>query len=132
MIRLFEFLYYCLYRMFALVKRVGEKDENLASSFYGILLSTKAILLFAIFIRSLNSNSVFLNFPYNYIFKLFIILVFLLIYSMCKYYFIKKENYKRIIKQFENESTDKNKIIAILGILYSIFTFSIFIIIMNL
>ena len=30
--------------MFALVKRVGEKDENLASFFYPILLSTNTLL----------------------------------------------------------------------------------------
>lgn len=131
MIKVFEFLFYCLYRMFALVKRVGEKDENLASSFYSILLSTKSILLLSVVIRFSNYKVFFLEYPYSYGLKLFMGIIFIAWYFICKHYFIKKENYKRIIEYYENKLIDKNKLIAAIGILYFIFSFLFVIIIAN-
>ena len=124
--KVFEFLYYCLYRMFALIKRVGEKDENLASLFYSVLLSTKTILLF-FFLRYSEAKNIFLHYPYDRIFKIFMLIIFVAWYFVCKYYFIKKENYKKIIDFYEREYEGKNKKIALLGIVYSISTFLLFI-----
>jgi len=124
--RAFEFLYYCLYRMFALIKRVGEKDENLASLFYSVLLSTKTILLF-LFLRYTPAKNILLQYPYGAIFKICMLLIFVVWYFVCKYYFIKKGNYKRIIELYEIKYTGKNKNIALLGIMYAICTFLLFI-----
>jgi hypothetical protein len=122
--KLFEFLYYCLYKMFALIKRVGEKDENLASFFYSILLSTKTILLF-FFLRYTAAKNILLH--YDRIFKISMLMIFVIWYFVCKYYFIKKENYKKIVNFYEEEYKGKNKKMAFLGIVYSICTFLLFI-----
>lgn len=122
----FEFLYYCLYRMFALIKRVGEKDENLASSFFSILLSTKTILLL-FFLRYTEVNKIFLLHPYDRIFKVSIILIFVVWYFICRYYFLRKENYKRIVDFYEKKYSGKNRELALIGIIYSICTFLLFI-----
>jgi hypothetical protein len=124
--RAFEFLYYCLYRVFALVKRVGEKDENLASSFYAILLSTNTIVLFFP-LKFIIPKGALTPFPYNVLTKVIFIAIFFVWYFICKYYFLKKENYLRIISFYENEYEGRNTQMAIIGTLYSLFTFSSFI-----
>lgn len=73
MIMFFEFLYYCLYRVFALVKRVGEKDENLASLLYSLLLSTNTIMLFFP-LKFIIPKGALTPFPYNIITKGFFFL----------------------------------------------------------
>lgn len=122
----FEFLYYCLYRMFTLIKRVGEKDENLASSFFSILLSTKTILLL-FFLRYTEAKNIFSQHPYDHIFKVFILIIFVVWYFFCKNYFLKKENYKRIVVFYENKYNGKNRELVLIGIIYSILTFILFI-----
>lgn len=124
--KVFEFLYYCLYRVFALIKRVGEKDEDLASLFYSVLLSTKTLLLFY-FMRYTDAKNLFFNHPYNRIFTLGMFLIFVMWYFFCKYYFVKKENYKRIISFYESKYEGQNKKMALLGVIYSICTFLLFI-----
>ena len=118
--------------MFATVKRVGEKDENLASSFYSILLSTKLMLPLILLIKYFHLSNIFIGYPFNYRINLFIGVVFLLIYFSCKYYFIKLDNYKRIVKYYENQFFGKNKAMALIGLLYSVSTFSLFFIIANI
>ena len=56
MIKIFEYLYYCQYRMFALVKRIGEKDENLASLFYSLLLLETSYMKFEDFLSEYNKE----------------------------------------------------------------------------
>src|SRR4051812_34573417 len=96
----FEFLYYCLYRVFALVKRVGEKDENLASSMHSVLLSTYTIVLFFP-LKFIIPKGALTPFPYNILTKVSFFIVFFVWYFICKYYFLKKENYIRIISHYE-------------------------------
>ena len=62
---IFEFLYYCLYRMFALIKRVGVKDENLASLFYSILLFTNILTLSLFFKFPATARLYRVAFPLN-------------------------------------------------------------------
>ena len=122
----FEFLYYCLYRMFALIKRVGEKDENLASSFFSILLSTNTIVL-CFSLKFVIPKGFFTPYPYNILIKIVLGSVFVMWYFFCKYFFLKKENYKRIIISYEKKYLGRNKSMALLGIIYSLVTFSSFI-----
>ena len=120
--RAFEFLYYCLYRMFALIKRVGEKDENLASLFYSVLLSTNMIT-FLLPLKFIIPKGALTPFPYNVLTKAILIVIFFIWYFVCKYYFLKKENYVRIISHYEERFPNKKKQIAVIGIFYSIATF---------
>jgi hypothetical protein len=112
--------------MFALIKRVGEKDENLASSFFSILLSTNTIaLLFPL--KFFIQNGIFAQYPYDLLIKIILCSVFFIWYFFCKSYFLRKEKYKRIIVDKEDRYFGKNKQIAIFGILYSLFSFVSFI-----
>lgn len=122
MIKTFEFLYYCQYRMFALIKRVGEKDENLASFFYSILLSTQS-LMFLFFLRFIFPKDFFTNNTYGIILKISLVAVFFIWYFFCRYYFLKKENYKRIIMLYEGKYPNKNSKPALIGIFYALLTF---------
>jgi hypothetical protein len=116
--RIFDFLYYCLYRMFALIKRVGEKDENLASSFYAVLLSTNTLMLVA-----LCKFYIPLHLVNQYLLKGSFFIFFFIWYFVCKYYFLKKENYLRIITIYEAKYKRRNKQMAVVGVFYSITTF---------
>ncbi len=120
--RVFEFLYYCLYQVFALVKRVGEKDEVLASSFYAILLSTNVLSLIL-----LSKLVIHLNLVHQYLLKGSFFIVFFFLYFICKYYFIKKENYIKIISHYEKKFTNKKKQMILIGIAYFLLTPFVFI-----
>ncbi|SNR46913.1 hypothetical protein SAMN04487979_10721 [Flavobacterium sp. ov086] len=123
--RIFDFLFYCLYRMFASIKRVGEKDENLASIFFSVLLSTHSLMIFFL-TRYIFPKGYFSLFPYNIILKLLIGSVFLIWYFICNHYFLKNENYIRIVSFYENIYKEQNRKIAWIGVLYSLATFLVF------
>jgi hypothetical protein len=127
MINIYEFLYYSLYRVFKLVKRVGEKDENLASSFFSILLSTNTgMILFVL--RYIVPKDLFLQHPsYNIFIKLMYVSILVIWYLICKNYFLKKENYLRIVSFYESKYEGRNNQMVIIGVLYSLITFSSFI-----
>ena len=127
MINVFEFLYYSLYRVFKLVKRVGEKDENLASSFFSILLSTNTgMILFVL--RYIVPKDLFLQHPsYNIFIKLMYVSILVIWYLICKNYFLKNENYLRIVSFYESKYEGRNYQMAKIGVLYSLLTFSSFI-----
>jgi len=112
--------------MFALVKRVGEKDENLASSFYAIILSTNTIAL-SFPLKFIIPKGSLAPFPYNVLIKAAFISIFFIWYFICKYYFLKKENYKRIISYYEEKYPGKNKQMATIGITFFILTPLVFI-----
>lgn len=125
--KLFEYLYYCLYRMFALIKRVGEKDENLASFFYSVLLSTNVMTL-SLPLKFIIPKGFFTPYPYNILIKIILGSVFVLLYFTCKSYFLEKDNHVRIILNYKIKFVDKNRQMALVGILYSFFTFVAFLV----
>jgi len=125
---IFEFLYYCLYRMMALIKRIGEKDENLASLFYSILLYTHTIMLFFP-LRYVFPKGYFTPTFNSIILKSIMTSTFVIWYFICKIYFLKKKNYIRIIQNYEQKYPDKKIKMAVIGIFYSLLTFLSFIII---
>ena len=104
--------------MFALIKRVGVKDENLASLFYSILLFTN-ILTLSLFFKFTVKDDVYSAL----IFKGTGAGIFLIIYYCCKHYFINTKNYMRMINKYEDKYPDKKIRMAIIGIVYSILTF---------
>lgn len=124
--KIFEFLYYCLYRMFNLIKRVGEKDENLASSFFSILLSTTTIAL-CFPLRFVIPKGFITSFPYNILIRIALVSFFVVWYFICNSYFLKKENHIRIIASYGEKYLGKNTSMALLGIFYSLATFVCFI-----
>ena len=127
MVNVFELLYYSLYRVFKLVKRRGEKDEKLASSFFALLLFTNTVII-SFVLRFLVPKELFLQHPSYIIILKFMYVLFLIIwYYICKNYFLKKENYLRIISFYEIKYKGRNDQIAIIGVLFSLFTFSNFI-----
>lgn len=126
---IFDFLYYCIYRLFKLMKRTGVSDEYLAARFYSILLSTNSLMLFFL-LRFTSLKYYFKIYPYNYLLKILMLLVFVFWYFFNKIYFFKKTNYLRIINHYEIKK--KYLSFAIIGIIYSIITFAFFIILANL
>ena len=123
---IFEFLYYCLYRVFNLVKRVGEKDEELASSLYSILLSTNTIAFFSP-LKFIIPKGALTPFPYNVLIKVVFISIFFIWYFICKNYFLKKDNCRRIILYYDGKYANKKAQLAIIGITFFILTPSVFI-----
>lgn len=118
----FDFLYYCLYRVFALVKRGGEKDEVLASSFYAILLSTNTLSAF------LTLRSVLpLHLINAYLLRGSFFMVFVIWYFACKNYFLTKGYYRRIVSCYEEKYPSKKTQAALLGIVYFLLSASTFI-----
>lgn len=126
----FDFLFYCLYRMFKLIKRNGIKDEELASSFYPILLSTNTMLIFFL-LRYTDLSKVFLVPPFAYFLLIFLVLIFVIWNIVCKKYLVKKGNNIKIIQFYENKYTGSNNKMAFFGVLYTIMTFLIFIVLAN-
>ena len=109
--------------MFALIKRVGEKDENLASSFYSIMLSTNFLTLFLV------SKLIFPVYLINeFLLKSSFFIVFFVLHFVCKFYFLKKQNYRPIIAYYDQEYTNKKKYFAVIGILYFIFSPTVFLV----
>lgn len=125
---IFEFLYYCLYRMFGLIKRIEVKDENLASQFYSGLLSTHTLILFFP-LRYFFPKGYFTSTLNSIILKFLMASIFVIWYFICTNYFVKKKNYFRIINNYEKKYHDKKKSMATIGIVYSLFTFFSFYII---
>jgi hypothetical protein len=112
--------------MFALIKRVGVKDEYLASSFFSILLTTTTITL-SFPLKFIFQKGFVGPYQYDLLIKIILCSVLVIWYFICKIYFLKKEKYISIIAYNEKKYVGKNKQMAILGILYSLFTFISFI-----
>jgi hypothetical protein len=111
--------------MFTLVKRVGEKDENLTVLLYSLLLSTNTIT--AIFpAKFLIAPGTFTEYPKSVSVKFFLALIFFIWYFICKKYFINKKHYDRIIIHYEKKYSSKSKQFALLGILYFAITVTTF------
>lgn len=113
--------------MFALVKRVNVKDENLASTFFSILLSTNT-MFFLLPLKFIIPLGTFTPPPYYNILKIVFGSFFLIWYFICKYYFLHKKKCVEIIAFYEQKGGEKNKQMAIYGILYCLLTFISFIV----
>lgn len=123
--KLFEFIYYCLYRIIASIKRVGVRDEKLASDLYlaPLFLNTFMLLfpLLRIAPKYLINESIL-----KIISILFSGSIFFFLHFFCKYYFIKKENYVRILNNYQHKIKNRNAII--IGAFYIIVSFVFFVI----
>lgn len=121
----FEFIYYCIYRVFKLFKRSGARDEELASSYFAILLwiNTLMIVMFARFFIPKGS----LNPPLlRYAVVGFLILIFFAWNWFCKNFFVKSNRYITISEFYDARYGDARNPVLI-GIAYALVTFLSFI-----
>lgn len=118
----FEFLYYCLYRMFTLVKRDGQKKEHLTYLVHALLLSmnTSSILL-------LFKTVLPLHLIHPYLLKGSYLIVFVFWFFRCRSYFVSKGNAGRIVNHFESEYPGEKKRMALMGISFLLLTPLLFI-----
>lgn len=127
--KLFDFLFYCLYRVFKLIPRQGVKDEDLASFLYFVLLATNTDTVFLFF---KNRASVEFFKSHSFLARLVFLLPFVFWYFFCKYYFSKKGKGQFIIGNYEGKYHNANGKFVFLGIIYTVVTFSLFITIATL
>ena len=123
---IFDFLFYCLYRVSGLPRRVGEKDETLASLFFSILLASNTIMIMFP-LKFLIQKGTFDSVLLKVALKITLASIFFIWYFICKNYFLKHENYLRIIQKFAIKYKNRNKQMALIGIVYSLVTFVSFI-----
>lgn len=120
----FEFLFYCLYRMFKVVKRQGVKDEDLAVLFYSMVLWTNfETLLFPL--RFVIPKGYFDPPLLRYSLTTLHVSMIFVLYFFCRRYFIASRRYQRIFEYFENPKTNNRH--AFIGIAYSLASFVSFI-----
>ena len=120
-----HFLFYCLYRVFKLIKRENVRDENLASSFLSILLSTNIVML-SLFLRFIIPKGFFTPKPFAFLLKMIFISLLIGLYYACNNYFITRKKDIEIIKSYESVSA-KKYLFIISGITYVFGTFLSFI-----
>ena len=122
--KIFDFLFYCLYRIFKLIPRQGVKDEDLASLLYFVLLATNTSTIL-LFLRDAFPKDFFKS--HMLLVKLIFIMPFFIWYFFCKYYFSKKQNDQRIVNTFEQKYITKNNQMVTIGIIYTLLSFFLFI-----
>lgn len=121
--RVINFLYYIVYRVFKLIPRREPIDHELASSFCAGLFWTNILTIFIGCFRALGFTIESLNSTFV---KVFLISIFILIYFLNKWYFLKRNNYKEIITKYDIEYKPYFIFISILGVIYSIGSFLAF------
>ncbi len=84
--RLFDTLFYCLYRVFRLINRVDEKDESRAANFYSLLLSTNTLTA-SLFLKFAFPQGYFATMVPKYFFMFMVATVFIGWYLVCRNYF---------------------------------------------
>ena len=122
--KIFEFFYYCIYRIVLSIKDIREKQENLTAELYFIPLFFNSLMIFFPFVVI---SSLVKTVKIPFIFSaIIVLLMFFGLNLFCKNYFIKKNNCERIIKLYQSKI--KNRTAVIIGILYFIFSFVGFVI----
>lgn len=118
--KIINFLYYTIYRVFKLFPRKGFSDHKEACTFFSVLLSTNIITTLIFSLRFLGIK---VDKQYNLIGKLVMLVIFVVGYLICKYYYVNRDNYKKIIAHFE-EKKRSQILYPVLGIGYMLATFS--------
>jgi hypothetical protein len=118
--RIIDFLYYILYRAFYQYSGKKEKMPSGTSLLLTLLSSTNTILLLAIVLKfGINKGYLF---PYYNHIKVFFGSIFLILYFSFKRYFIKENNYVRIVAKYDTKYKNRIKLIRFAGFLYLILT----------
>ena len=122
--KVFEFIYYCIYCVVLSIKDIKEKQENLASQLYFVPLFFNSLMFFFPFVV-ISSLIKTVKIPFSFS-AIVILLMFLGLNFFCKKYFIKNNNCERIIKIYQSKI--KNRTAITIGILYFILSFVGFVI----
>ncbi len=125
----FDFLYYCLYKIITSIKREGVREEKLTAQLFTMPLFFNVGSIFII-LAAFSSNIEMipkLSLIASYVFSLSL---FISIFVFSNFYFIKKQNYVRIIKKYETKIKSSNA--AIIGIIYYILSFVLMVVISEL
>ncbi len=121
---IFKFIYYCVYQSVFLANKKNQ---------IGVIKAATGIFTIPLYIISITFYfiSIFFlpkGFIYFEIYSLIVIfLIFLFNNKFCKYYFIKKENYKVAINLYENKISNINAVIVVL--LYYILSFAFLVVV---
>ncbi len=116
--KILNLLYYIVYKVFKLIPRREPIDHVLASSFLAILLTTN--IFTGLF---LSGFAHYLINQCNVKSHWLVILIFIGCYFLNNWYFIKTENYKRIINIYDEKFKNQLLIVVAVGIIYIIGTF---------
>lgn len=118
----FDFLFYSLFKVFNSIKRVGVRDEDLAATFFPILLTINSLMILII-IQSIMSYK-FENIQSVKI-GIYIISISLFIgwNRLCKIYFTKHKNDQRIISMLDLKYSNGKNFFMMIGIFYTLLTF---------
>jgi len=129
--KIVDFLFYSLYKIFNLIKRNGVRDEDLAASFFSVLLFINSLMLIIACIFTFD-----ITFQNSTEFKLVSIVLSISIFiassRFCKNYFIKDKNDEKIISRYNMKYPREKKLFVLLGILYATFTFISFITVVSI
>lgn len=118
---MFNFIFYCLFKMFALVKRQGVKNESLATSYYAVLVGTNIVSVIVIVNKHIPVEI------YSKILSIILVLLlFVLLQHLFGHYFLLHDRFKQIISKYSLAANPSQMLYPIIGILYSVLTFLIF------
>lgn len=120
--KLFEFLYYCIYIIALSIKDIDvNKRESLAADLYYIPLFFNTYMILFLILDIVSTRV-----PISYFGAAIISLtIFFGWIWICKKYFIINNNCERIIKYFQFKI--KNRTALIIGILYYVLSFTFFV-----
>jgi hypothetical protein len=108
-----EYAYYNVYRLLRMIRRSGVNEFTLACELVSLLLSTNLLTLVMLFMRIATIRIMWSN----YIAEFTVICVFVIVYMLCKRYFITQGHAFQVVKQLETRS-NPSKYPAIVGFLY--------------
>lgn len=123
--KIFEFLYYCIYCAILLIKDIKEKQEKAAYELLYIPLIFNTLMIFFPLMKIFQESLVKLNIS-RIESILFMGLIVVIWSFFCRYYFIKRENYIRIINHYQHRIKNRNA--AIIGVLYILVSFILFVV----
>ncbi len=109
---LFNFLYYCCYRIITSIKRVGYKDEDLASQLFSSILFFNFLVVSFLMIKIIPHRAI----KPNIWILILEVLIFTSIFYFNNIYFVKRKNYLKIDNFYKEKITKKKSIV--IGILY--------------
>lgn len=113
---------YLFYKIYRLINRLGNYDVAFSAMMPFITLIYLNIITIMFFIKPINNIN-----KANYKIVIIIIGVFLLVINY--FFFIYKNKYKRLIKQFENETKRQQVLGSLLVSSYAILSFILFFIV---
>lgn len=124
-IPIYDYLFFCYYKTFRVIKREVDIDHSLASDFLSVIISFNILAFFMLIFPKLTKILI-------HSFNGFLIagIVMIIIYLTNKRLFLNNNRYREIISYYENNPSLSNLGICLLiSIFLTIFTFVLFLLI---